>query len=992
MTHTPNPIEYHPQLPPLVLPHSPAAHTRMSSIKRAIQRARTSMSSKSRSMSPPSSAHSSPMGHAALNGDTHVHTNGHPQLDVVHGRDPCNKSVDRSRTSKSTERPSTDSRPRRLSFTEQKEERRHEREARDRAEAEERRVRQKKLHDEVSGCPVAHSATRLKVSVLTQDPLRDNYGDLPLNMSQDPIRELPIFSTSTTHLMGAFSIEEPRLDSLKSVASMDEGQHVAFQARVHHIRPLGIHPLSPPLPSNVTLTHSTGSKIVFLVFRSQLTTVQGVLTEEPTHVSQNMVRWAEGLDRESVVLIEGIVQRPKDGHEEVRSAWVHEREVKVEKLFVVAGPTATLPFQVEDAARPEENHQKDGVQFSRVNQKTRLSNRVLDLRTPTCHAIFRIHAGICRLFRTFLETRGFLEIHSSKFQETSTEAGAAVFKVDYFRRPAFLAQSPQLAKQMCIAADMERVFEIGPVFRAENSNTHRHLTEFTGLDIEMRFERHYHEVMDTLDAMLVFIFRALQEQYHDEARGSPVLPPRAFCSRSRCGGVQIEAVKKQFPHEDLVVLDKTPRLTFAEGIRMLKEAGWKEDGKEPVEWEDLSTNAERRLGALVKEKYGADYYILDKFPLDVRPFYTMPDPEDNRLSNSFDFFLRGEEILSGGQRIHIAPLLEERMRAAEIDPDTMKDYVDGFRWGCPPHGGGGLGLERVVMLFLKLGDIRWASLFPRDPRSFAKKGKDLAEASMGAAARMILHGPESTTFQAGHPHGELPPLENLIAKCGDATNTSWIDPAWTVWRDAKTGGAVGYIPQGGFAVTFGNPLCELKQIRGVAEAFLAHVQQQGLKPVWCCIDQETERYLAKDLGWSAIVAVAEERLNPVEVDPASNDKTVRRKTHRAERDGVKIIEVEGEMEPQVKAVLEERAKEWEAHRKGNQIHLTGVKPFDDMKHRKYFYAVDKDGKASQSVTPWQLASANVIRCASPVLLSYWHSWPRPMDSRSSGRSSFLVLR
>ena len=130
--------------------------------------------------------------------------------------------------------------------------------------------------------------------------------------------------------------------------------------------------------------------------------------------------------------------------------------------------------------------------------------------------IFRIQAGVCELFRSYLTEKGFVEIHSPKMQGSSTESGAAVFKVDYFRRPAFLAQSPQLAKQMCIAADMERVFEIGPVFRAENSNTHRHLTEFTGLDLEMQFDHHYHEVLDMIDGMFKYIFKGLQERFHDE--------------------------------------------------------------------------------------------------------------------------------------------------------------------------------------------------------------------------------------------------------------------------------------------------------------------------------------------------------------------------------------------------------------------------------------------------------------------------------------------
>lgn len=173
-----------------------------------------------------------------------------------------------------------------------------------------------------------------------------------------------------------------------------------------------------------------------------------------------------------------------------------------------------------------------------------------------------------------------------------------------------------------------------------------------------------------------------------------------------------------------------------------------------------------------------------------------------------------------------------------------------------------------------------------------------------------------------------------------------MDPAWTVWRDEGTGAAVGYIPSGHFAVIFGNPLCEPKQIPRVARAFLQYLSSGagGLKPIWCCVDKETERFLADELGWSAVIAVAEERLNPIESDPASHDKTVRRKIHRAEREGVRVHEVEGEPEGEVRARIEERCREWAASRKGTQIHLTGVRPFDDVQHRKYFYATDKDGK------------------------------------------------
>jgi len=170
-------------------------------------------------------------------------------------------------------------------------------------------------------------------------------------------------------------------------------------------------------------------------------------------------------------------------------------------------------------------------------------------------------------------------------------------------------------------------------------------------------------------------------------------------------------VRRQHPFDEFKFLPKTLRLQYSEGIEMLREAGI-----EIGDYDDFSTEQERRLGQLVKEKYHTDFYILDKFPLAVRPFYTMPDATNPKYSNSYDFFMRGEEILSGAQRIHDPDFLEERARAHGVDPATIQPYVDSFKCAAPPHAGGGIGLERVVMLYLDLGNIRKSSLFPRDPK------------------------------------------------------------------------------------------------------------------------------------------------------------------------------------------------------------------------------------------------------------------------------------
>ncbi|TCD71479.1 aspartate--tRNA ligase dps1 [Steccherinum ochraceum] len=441
------------------------------------------------------------------------------------------------------------------------------------------------------------------------------------------------------------------------------------------------------LRARVQTSRAQGNKMVFLNLRQRIDSVQALLTVTPEKVSKQMVKWTAGLQDESIVLVEGVV---KKSPEIIKSATVGDVELHISQIHLVAGLESRLPFTVEDAARPEtEIETNDEVQYKRVLLDTRLNNRIVDLRTQTNQAVFKLQHGISYFFREYLESKGFIEIHSPKLQGAATESGASVFKVGYFKGNAFLAQSPQLAKQMAIAADFERVYEIGPVFRAEDSNTHRHLTEFIGLDLEMVIEEHYHEVMELIDSLLKHVFKGLKEQYAKE----------------------IQAVNRQFPAEEFKWLDETLRLTFKQAVDILVE-----DGVDRSSLDDINTENEKRLGRLVKAKYDTDYFIVDKFPMELRPFYTMPDPEDPTVSNSYDFFMRGEEILSGAQRIHDPTLLAEKMRSKGVDPASMPAYLDAFKMGCPPHGGGGIGLERVLMLFLKLNNVRRASLFPRDPK------------------------------------------------------------------------------------------------------------------------------------------------------------------------------------------------------------------------------------------------------------------------------------
>ncbi|KAI0304871.1 aspartyl-tRNA synthetase [Russula brevipes] len=477
---------------------------------------------------------------------------------------------------------------------------------------------------------------------------RDFYGKLPLNQSQS-------------------RPGVPR-HQIASLSSELDGKTVVIRARVHTVR-------------------AQGNKVLFLRLRQRTDSLQALLTVEEGKVSKLMVKWASGLSDESIVLVEGVVQKSPV---EIKSATIKDVELIVTRIHLVSGLEGRLPFSIDDASRPEsEKNENPDAQFNRVLLDTRLNNRVVDLRTQTNQAIFKLQSAIGTFFREYLDSQGFIEIHSPKLQGAATESGASVFKVSYFKGDAYLAQSPQLAKQMAIAADFERVYEIGPVFRAENANTHRHLTEFVGLDLEMTIEEHYHEVMELLDGLFKHLFKNLKERYQKD----------------------IDAIGAQFPAEEFKWREETLKLTFSQAVDLLAE-----DGVDRSVLDDINTENEKRLGRIVKAKYDTDYFIIDKFPMELRPFYTMPDPDNPELSNSYDFFMRGEEILSGAQRIHDATFLAEKMRSKGVDPESMKGYLDGFRMGCAPHGGGGIGLERVLMLFLKLSNIRRASLFPRDPK------------------------------------------------------------------------------------------------------------------------------------------------------------------------------------------------------------------------------------------------------------------------------------
>lgn len=439
-------------------------------------------------------------------------------------------------------------------------------------------------------------------------------------------------------------------------------------------------------------------KCAFVLVRSTLFSVQGVCFESKD-ISPAMVKYIAKLPNESIVDMKGTVTVPESP---VDSATQKTVEIQISEFHAVCKTMAELPFQMEDACRPDSTKETDVGAYNeddaenvgedgliRVGQKMRLDYRWLDLRTPANQSIFRIESMVGCLFRECLMKKDFVEIHTPKLISGASEGGAEVFTLDYFGQQACLSMSPQLHKQITAASSgFERVFETGPVFRAENSNTRRHLCEFTGFDLEMVIKEHYDEVLEVFSDLFIHIFDGINERCKNE----------------------LERVREQHPFEDLEYLRPTLKLTYAEGCALLRGAGIEQD-----DYEDLSTENEKKLGDIVKEKYKTDFFFMDKYPLSVRPFYTMPDPENPKLSNSYDFFIRGQEILSGAQRIHDPNLIMERAKAWGIDVKDIESYVDSFRHGSQPHGGGGIGLERVVMLFLGLPNIRKSAWFPRTP-------------------------------------------------------------------------------------------------------------------------------------------------------------------------------------------------------------------------------------------------------------------------------------
>lgn len=319
---------------------------------------------------------------------------------------------------------------------------------------------------------------------------------------------------------------------------------------------------------------------------------------------------------------------------------------------------------------------------SSLSMDTELSLRPVTLRAPRARAVFRIQAAVCRAFREFLQEEDFTEIHTPKLGRAGAEGGSSQFRVDYFGRKAVLAQSPQLYKQVMVGV-FERVYEIGPVFRAEKHATQRHLNEYTSLDLEMGFLRSFTDLMALEQGFLRRLVDLLRREYAGE----------------------LALLGAELPDAQHI-----PAVRFDEAKRLAADA-YGYAIREPY---DLEPEEEQHIGRYAKEVWGSDFVFVTHYPGRKRPFYTMDDPEDPRYTLSFDLFFRGVEIITGGQRIHNYGQQVEKLKARGMEPEDFSGYLLFHKHGAPPHGGLGIGLERLTMQLCGLDNIRRASLFPRD--------------------------------------------------------------------------------------------------------------------------------------------------------------------------------------------------------------------------------------------------------------------------------------
>jgi nondiscriminating aspartyl-tRNA synthetase len=398
------------------------------------------------------------------------------------------------------------------------------------------------------------------------------------------------------------------------------------------------------------------SSVNFLILRDAKGLAQVVID------SPEAIERLDGVYNESIIEVVGVVSA-----EAQAPGGIEVREPEIKVLSPAAAPT---PF---DLFRP----------VIAAQLPTQLDHAALTLRHPRHRALFELASASMSGFRSTLRSRGFAEVQTPKIVASATESGANVFSIDYFGREAYLAQSPQFYKQMLVGV-FERVFEVGPVFRAEPHDTPRHLNEYVSLDAEMGFIRDHTTVMEMLAGVIGGMLAAIEE----EAAGALAL------------------LKLELPE----VPGRIPVVHFSEAQALIARDTGEDLSREP----DLAPAHERWLGEWAAREYGSDFLFVAGYPMVKRPFYTRPEPKRPDFSNSFDLIFRGMELVTGGQRLHRYEDYKSALQARGLDPEPLAGYLEAFKHGMPPHGGFAIGLERWVARLVGADNVRETTLFPRD--------------------------------------------------------------------------------------------------------------------------------------------------------------------------------------------------------------------------------------------------------------------------------------
>lgn len=414
-----------------------------------------------------------------------------------------------------------------------------------------------------------------------------------------------------------------------------EGTEVKVNGAVHTIRDMG--------------------NVAFVILRKRDGLVQCVFEEGVTAFDLKELKEA------SAVEVLGTIRK------EERAA--HGIEIRLKEIKVLSEPDEPLPLPISKWKL-------------NTSLEAKLNMRPISLRNVRERAKFKIQEGLVRGFRDFLYEQGFTEIHTPKLGAKSAEGGANLFKLEYFHRPAILQQSPQLYKQMMVGV-FDRVFETGPVFRAEKHNTKRHLNEYTSLDFEMGYIDGFEDIMAMETGFLQYTIELLSKEYAKELKMLNITLPN---------------------------VDKIPAVRFDEAKQKVSE----KYGRKIRNPYDLEPEEEALIGKYYKEECGADFVFITHYPSKKRPFYAMDDPEDATYTLSFDLLFHGLEITTGGQRIHDYNELLAKIEKRGMTTEGMEQYLSAFKHGMPPHGGLGIGLERLTMQLVGEDNVRETTLFPRD--------------------------------------------------------------------------------------------------------------------------------------------------------------------------------------------------------------------------------------------------------------------------------------